>query len=38
VLLDQVNLGWEFWRVLNGFPPVIDVDEKEDHKVPKVPK
>jgi multidrug efflux pump subunit AcrA (membrane-fusion protein) len=38
VLLDQVNLGWEFWRVLNGFPPVIDVDEKEDIKVPTVPK
>ncbi len=23
VLLNQVPLGWEFWRRLNGFPPVV---------------
>lgn len=24
VLLNQVSLGFEFWRQLNGFPPVLD--------------
>lgn len=23
VLLDQVTIGWEIWRQLNGFPPVV---------------
>jgi len=27
VLLEQVPLGWEFWRQLNGFPPVRDAQE-----------
>ncbi|MGJ5820304.1 HlyD family secretion protein [Paludibaculum fermentans] len=27
VLLRQVPLGWEFWRRLNGFPPVIAENE-----------
>lgn len=22
ILLDEVSLGWEFWRQLNGFPPI----------------
>ena len=22
VILQQVTLGWELWRVLNGFPPI----------------
>lgn len=26
VLLDKVPLGWEIWRQLNGFPPVVAVD------------
>lgn len=24
VILQQVTLGWELWRVLNGFPPIRD--------------
>jgi hypothetical protein len=24
VLLDQVSLGFELWRQLNGFPPAVD--------------
>jgi multidrug efflux pump subunit AcrA (membrane-fusion protein) len=27
VLLNQVSLGFEFWRQFNGFPPVISVSE-----------
>lgn len=27
VLLDRVTLGFEVWRQLNGFPPVVDVKE-----------
>lgn len=27
VLLDRVTLGFEVWRQLNAFPPVVDVDE-----------
>jgi len=27
VLLDEVPLGWEVWRQLNGFPPVVAMDE-----------
>jgi membrane fusion protein, adhesin transport system len=38
VLLNQVPIGWELWRQLNGFPPVIDSVEPEDIKKPKVPK
>lgn len=29
VLLNRVSLGWEFWRRLNGFPPVV-AGERED--------
>jgi multidrug efflux pump subunit AcrA (membrane-fusion protein) len=34
VLLEQVTLGFEIWRQLNGFPPVVDVKEpsKKDGK------
>lgn len=38
VLLNQVPIGWELWRQLNGFPPVVDTEEPEDIKKPKVPK
>lgn len=38
VLLNQVPLGWELWRQLNGFPPVVNTEEPEDIKKPKVPK
>ncbi|MEM0983613.1 MAG: HlyD family efflux transporter periplasmic adaptor subunit [Planctomycetota bacterium] len=27
VLLNEVSVGWELWRQLNGFPPVIDREE-----------
>lgn len=30
VLLREVRLGYEFWRRLNGFPPVISDDEPDD--------
>lgn len=40
VLLNQVSLGWEFWRKLNGFPPVVsksgpEKSEKDDDILPK---
>jgi adhesin transport system membrane fusion protein len=36
ILLDEVRLGYELWRVFNGFPPVVDPGadgwmEKEHH-------
>jgi adhesin transport system membrane fusion protein len=30
VLLSQVPLGYEIWRQLNGFPPVVAKDEPSD--------
>jgi adhesin transport system membrane fusion protein len=33
VLLGRVSLGYELWRQINGFPPVMDV-EKGDQGVP----
>ncbi len=30
VLLEEVSLGYEIWRQLNGFPPVISPDEPSD--------
>ncbi len=27
VFLNRVTLGWEVWRRLNGFPPVVAPDE-----------
>ncbi len=44
VLLKTVPLGYELWRQLNGFPPIIDQPGKEgdkksdDPKKPKLPK
>lgn len=42
VLLDTVPLWYEIWRQLNGFPPVVDLDEPEKKenksKPPKLPK
>ncbi len=38
VLLNQVPIGWELWRQLNGFPPVINTEEPDEIKKPKVPK
>ncbi len=42
VLLNQVPLWFEVWRQLNGFPPVVDVNQLEDKagksKQPKLPK
>ncbi|QDT56019.1 HlyD family secretion protein [Caulifigura coniformis] len=41
VLLDQVPLWFEVWRNLNGFPPVVSMDEKDGgskSKPPKLPK
>ena len=37
VLLRQVPLGYEIWRQLNGFPPVVADDEpKSNNKASKV--
>ncbi|MEZ6073657.1 MAG: HlyD family efflux transporter periplasmic adaptor subunit [Pirellulales bacterium] len=36
VLLDQVPLGYEFWRRMNGFPPALK--SKDDSKPVKPPK
>lgn len=39
VLLNQVKLGYELWRQLNGFPPVVSSKEpKEDDGIKKIPK
>lgn len=42
ILLDQVPLWFEIWRQLNGFPPVVTLDEEEEKeekiKPPKLPK
>lgn len=42
VLLDRVPLWYEIWRQLNGFPPVVDMEEPEEKskksKPPKLPK
>ena len=45
VMLQQVSLGYEMWRQLNGFPPVVAEDEpekksgkSEKSKKPKLPK
>lgn len=35
VLLDEVTLGYEIWRQLNGFPPVV-AEPTDDDKPPKV--
>jgi multidrug resistance efflux pump len=32
VLLDEVGLGYEMWRRLNGFPPVVSMDEPSKYK------
>jgi multidrug resistance efflux pump len=43
VMLNQVSLGYEIWRQLNGFPPIVSQDEpggatKSDEKKVKLPK
>jgi hypothetical protein len=43
VFLNRVPLGYEIWRRLNGFPPVLAPDSKSDDKggkedKPKAPK
>lgn len=38
VLLDRVTLGYELWRQLNGFPPVVSTAEPKDGKEEKLPK
>jgi membrane fusion protein, adhesin transport system len=38
VLLNQVKLGYELWRQLNGFPPVVAPEEPKDEKKNKRPK
>lgn len=40
VLLDKVDLWYEIWRNMNGFPPVVayDPDAKKLSKPPKLPK
>ncbi|MEO8269089.1 MAG: HlyD family efflux transporter periplasmic adaptor subunit [Aureliella sp.] len=36
VLLKQVPLGYEIWRQLNGFPPIISTEEPKQSKSSKV--
>ena len=36
VLLDEVRLGYELWRQLNGFPPVVGLSEPEVRQPEKV--
>lgn len=36
VLLRQVSLGYEIWRQLNGFPPVISSEEPKEKKESKI--
>jgi len=38
VLLNQVALGYEVWRQLNGFPPVVSTGEPKEGKDQKLPK
>ncbi|MFK7737433.1 MAG: HlyD family secretion protein [Pirellulaceae bacterium] len=40
VLLDEVPLWYEIWRNMNGFPPVVSMEEPEEKgsKPPKLPK
>jgi multidrug efflux pump subunit AcrA (membrane-fusion protein) len=41
VMLNQVPIGYELWRQLNGFPPVLSKDpnaEEQKTKTPKLPK
>ena len=43
VMLSRVTLGYEIWRQLNGFPPVVAKDAaaaegKTDEKKPKLKK
>ncbi|QDU82471.1 hypothetical protein Pla110_42280 [Polystyrenella longa] len=39
VILEKVPLWYELWRNMNGFPPVVSMDEpKEKVKPPKIPK
>lgn len=32
ILLDEVRLGYELWRQLNGFPPTVEVPDKPTKK------
>jgi multidrug resistance efflux pump len=36
VLLDQVSLGFEMWRILNGFPQAVQSKTEKETKVPKI--
>lgn len=38
ILLNQVSLGYEIWRQINGFPPVVSPTEPKDGKEEKLPK
>ncbi len=38
VLLNQVPLWYEVWRQLNGFPPVVSMDDPTKPNSPKPPK
>ncbi|MEZ6092066.1 MAG: HlyD family efflux transporter periplasmic adaptor subunit [Pirellulaceae bacterium] len=39
VLLEQVPLWYEFWRQMNGFPPVVEnAEQLKPQKTPKLPK
>jgi multidrug efflux pump subunit AcrA (membrane-fusion protein) len=38
IMLNRVKLGYEIWRQLNGFPPVVSPAEPKDGKNGKLPK
>ena len=38
VLLDEVSLGFEIWRQLNGFPPLPTVDKSGPRSIPSSKK
>lgn len=38
LLLNRVPLGYEIWRQLNGFPPIVSDDEPDSQKDSKKPK
>jgi hypothetical protein len=37
-MLNEVSLGYEVWRQLNGFPPTMSAEPKDESEGEKVPK
>jgi membrane fusion protein, adhesin transport system len=38
IMLNEVSLGYEVWRQLNGFPPAMSAEPKDESEGEKVPK